>query len=62
MGMMFLLLMILTNVITAVWVGHVAENNGVKYWNAFWVTALLGPICGLLYTIVKSMNPACSCK
>lgn len=56
-----MLLFLLFNVITAVWVGHVAEGNGVKYWHAFWVTALLGPVTGLLYTIVKSMNPVCKC-
>jgi hypothetical protein len=62
MEILFFALFVIYSLITALWVANLAESKGIEFLNAFLVSFFLGPIIGLLYVVVKSLDSNCSCK
>ena len=60
--LMFVLMGILYNVLTALWIGNLNESKGYSFMKAFMVSLLLGPIIGLLFTIINSLESGCKCR
>jgi ABC-type Fe3+ transport system permease subunit len=55
----FVLLGILYNVLTALWIGNLSESKGHSFMKAFVVSLLLGPIIGLLFVVVNVLDSGC---
>ena len=58
----FILIGLLYTLLTALFIGNLSESKGHSFAKAFLVTLLLGPIIGLLYVVVNTLDSGCKCK
>lgn len=59
---LFIVLGILYTLLTALWIGNLSESKGHSFMRAFLVALLLGPIIGLLYVVINTLDSKCQCK
>jgi len=58
---LFVLLGLLYNLLTALWIGNLSESKGHSFMKAFLVSLLLGPIIGLLFVVINTLDSGCKC-